>query len=98
MMAFKALADIWFLETRLDKKKKKSLLRRNTPYFLVLQYSRKGIIHYNIFLPPKCLNLYILNFFKHWLYCPTSLLKELLTRHYFGKLNLKHGFSTGFKR
>lgn len=35
MMAFKALADIWFLETRLDlkKKKKKSLLRRNTPYF-----------------------------------------------------------------
>lgn len=36
MMAFKALADIWFLETRLDlkkKKRKKSLLRRNTPYF-----------------------------------------------------------------
>lgn len=34
MMAFKALADMWFLETRLDlKKKKKSLLRRNKPYF-----------------------------------------------------------------
>lgn len=35
MMAFKALADMWFWETRLDlkKKKKKSLLRRNKPYF-----------------------------------------------------------------
>lgn len=61
MMAFKALADIMDFGNKIGLKK--SLLRRNTPYVLVLQYSRKGIIHYNIFLPPKCLNLYILNFF-----------------------------------
>lgn len=73
MMAFKALADIWFLETRLDKK-----VAAKTQYTLFFgpPICKKGIFHYNIFLPPKCLNLYILNFFKHWLYCPTSLLKE----------------------
>lgn len=33
MMAFKALADIWFLETRLDKKKKITAKTQYTLFF-----------------------------------------------------------------
>lgn len=50
-MAFKALADMVFgNKIRFKKQKqkqKKSLLRRNIPYydFLVLQTSGKGVIH-----------------------------------------------------
>lgn len=74
--------------------------------FLVLQCSREGIYFTITFaLPPKCLNLYILFFFfKRFKFffltlviLPTFVTERILTRHHFGKLNLKHGFSIGFK-
>lgn len=97
-MAFKALADIFF-GNKIGFKKKK--ISAKTQYTLLLIFGppnfRKRGIHQNI-LPPKCFNLHILNLLKTSVILPNFIIERILTRHYFGKLNLKHGFSTGFKR
>lgn len=93
----------YFLETRLDLKKKRKKKERKieisakTQYTLLLffgppNFRKRGI------LPPKCFNLHILNFLKTSVILPNFIIERILTRHYFGKLNLKHGFSIGFKR